>query len=218
MIQITLPDGSVRRFDQPVGQEDDRVPLLEGDLAGRRLVAVGEDAERDAGRLQGRANGPRGVQDVAVGMPRARVDEPVASRVHVGKEQRDEAAVLRVLAERPVEPAEDGLEVRAGAGERAKVGPGPDHLEGRPEPVPPDVRARFAVSSLHGPLGMWDTAGGDVEAAQTTLSEARALLESYPLQPATKTALTEVADLPPTAVTEMSGRSAINDQREAQRA
>ncbi len=42
--------------------------------------------------------------------------------------------------------------------------------------------------------------GGDVEAAQATLTEARALLESYPLQPATKTALSEVAGLPPTAV------------------
>ncbi len=42
--------------------------------------------------------------------------------------------------------------------------------------------------------------GGDAEAAQATLSEARRLLESYPLQPATKTALAEVAGLPPTAV------------------
>lgn len=42
--------------------------------------------------------------------------------------------------------------------------------------------------------------GGDVEAAQATLTEARTLLESYPLQPATKAALSEVADLPPTAV------------------
>jgi len=41
---------------------------------------------------------------------------------------------------------------------------------------------------------------GEVETAQTALSEARALLEYYPLQPATKTALTEVAGLPPTAV------------------
>jgi 4-hydroxy-tetrahydrodipicolinate synthase len=41
---------------------------------------------------------------------------------------------------------------------------------------------------------------GEVETAQAALSEARALLEYYPLQPATKTALTEVAGLPPTAV------------------
>ncbi len=42
--------------------------------------------------------------------------------------------------------------------------------------------------------------GGDVETAQATLTEARTLLESYPLQPATKAALSEVAGLPPTAV------------------
>jgi 4-hydroxy-tetrahydrodipicolinate synthase len=42
--------------------------------------------------------------------------------------------------------------------------------------------------------------GGDLEAAQATLSAARALLESCPLQPATKTALSEVTGLPPTAV------------------
>lgn len=42
--------------------------------------------------------------------------------------------------------------------------------------------------------------GGDVEAAQAILTEARTLLESYPLQPATKAALSEVAGLPPTAV------------------
>ncbi len=42
--------------------------------------------------------------------------------------------------------------------------------------------------------------GGDVARAQATLSAARALLESQPLQPATKAALTEVADLPRTAV------------------
>jgi 4-hydroxy-tetrahydrodipicolinate synthase len=42
--------------------------------------------------------------------------------------------------------------------------------------------------------------GGDVATAQATLSEARTLLESYPLQPATKAALTEVADLPATLV------------------
>jgi 4-hydroxy-tetrahydrodipicolinate synthase len=43
-------------------------------------------------------------------------------------------------------------------------------------------------------------AGGDVAASQAVLTEARALLESCPLQPATKTALSEVAGLPPTAV------------------
>ncbi len=42
--------------------------------------------------------------------------------------------------------------------------------------------------------------GGDVPGAQATLSAARALLESQPLQPATKAALTEVAGLPRTAV------------------
>ncbi len=42
--------------------------------------------------------------------------------------------------------------------------------------------------------------GGDVTTAQATLSEARRLLESYPLQPATKAALAWVAGLPPTAV------------------
>jgi 4-hydroxy-tetrahydrodipicolinate synthase len=43
-------------------------------------------------------------------------------------------------------------------------------------------------------------AHGDVAGAQATLSAARALLESYPLQPATKAALAEVGGLPPTAV------------------
>jgi 4-hydroxy-tetrahydrodipicolinate synthase len=42
--------------------------------------------------------------------------------------------------------------------------------------------------------------GQDAAAAQMTLSAARSLLESYPLQPATKAALTDVAGLPPTAV------------------
>jgi 4-hydroxy-tetrahydrodipicolinate synthase len=42
--------------------------------------------------------------------------------------------------------------------------------------------------------------GGDVAARQAILTEARSLLESCPLQPATKTALAEVAGLPPTAV------------------
>ena len=42
--------------------------------------------------------------------------------------------------------------------------------------------------------------GGDVATAQAALSAARTLLESYPLQPATKAALTDVAGLPPTAV------------------
>ena len=41
---------------------------------------------------------------------------------------------------------------------------------------------------------------GDVDAAQATLSAARALLEAYPLQPATKAILATVANLPPTAV------------------
>jgi 4-hydroxy-tetrahydrodipicolinate synthase len=42
--------------------------------------------------------------------------------------------------------------------------------------------------------------GSSVAGAQATLSAARALLESQPLQPATKAALTEVAGLPSTAV------------------
>lgn len=42
--------------------------------------------------------------------------------------------------------------------------------------------------------------GGDLSHAQALLSEARQLLESYPLQPATKYALTVVAGLPVTAV------------------
>ncbi|MGQ9767676.1 MAG: dihydrodipicolinate synthase family protein [Anaerolineae bacterium] len=42
--------------------------------------------------------------------------------------------------------------------------------------------------------------GNDPQAAQNRLSAARALLESYPLQPATKAALVEVAGLPETAV------------------
>jgi 4-hydroxy-tetrahydrodipicolinate synthase len=41
---------------------------------------------------------------------------------------------------------------------------------------------------------------GDVATAQATLSAARKLLESFPLQPSTKAALTDVAGLPPTAV------------------
>ena len=43
-------------------------------------------------------------------------------------------------------------------------------------------------------------AGRDASAAQTVLSAARSLLEAYPLQPATKAALADVAGLPPTAV------------------
>ena len=43
-------------------------------------------------------------------------------------------------------------------------------------------------------------AGQDVAAVQATLSGARALIEAYPLQPATKAALTDLAGLPPTAV------------------
>ena len=43
-------------------------------------------------------------------------------------------------------------------------------------------------------------AGRDAAAAQAALSAARALLEPYPLQPATKAALADVAGLPPTAV------------------
>ena len=46
--------------------------------------------------------------------------------------------------------------------------------------------------------GVWSN--GDAETAQTVLSAARALLERQPLQPATKAALTEITDLPPTAV------------------
>lgn len=42
--------------------------------------------------------------------------------------------------------------------------------------------------------------GGDLDAAQAILSAARSLLESYPLQPATKAALSDIAGLPPTAV------------------
>jgi len=42
--------------------------------------------------------------------------------------------------------------------------------------------------------------GQDATAAQAILSAARSLLESYPLQPATKAALADVAALPPTAV------------------
>ncbi len=42
--------------------------------------------------------------------------------------------------------------------------------------------------------------GGDVISAQATLSAARALIESFPLQPSTKAALADVAGLPPTAV------------------
>jgi 4-hydroxy-tetrahydrodipicolinate synthase len=41
---------------------------------------------------------------------------------------------------------------------------------------------------------------GDFATAQTTLSAARTLIESFPLQPATKAALVDVAGLPPTAV------------------
>jgi dihydrodipicolinate synthase/N-acetylneuraminate lyase len=43
-------------------------------------------------------------------------------------------------------------------------------------------------------------AGRDAAAAQTMLSAARSLLEAYPLQPATKAALADVAGLAPTAV------------------
>ncbi len=43
-------------------------------------------------------------------------------------------------------------------------------------------------------------AGGDVAGTQAKLSAARALLESCPLQPATKAVVSEVAGLPPTAV------------------
>lgn len=42
--------------------------------------------------------------------------------------------------------------------------------------------------------------GGNMEATQATLSAARALLEIYPFQPATKAILAAVAGLPPTAV------------------
>lgn len=42
--------------------------------------------------------------------------------------------------------------------------------------------------------------GQDATAAQATLSDARSLLESYPLQPATKAALADVASLPQAAV------------------
>ncbi len=42
--------------------------------------------------------------------------------------------------------------------------------------------------------------GGDVAAAQAILSEARSVLDSFGLQPATKAALTLVAGLPPTAL------------------
>lgn len=42
--------------------------------------------------------------------------------------------------------------------------------------------------------------GGDAASAQGVLSEARTLMESYPLQPATKAALADVAGLPETAV------------------
>jgi 4-hydroxy-tetrahydrodipicolinate synthase len=41
---------------------------------------------------------------------------------------------------------------------------------------------------------------GDPTLAQTRLSAARSILDSFPLQPATKAALAEVAGLPPTAV------------------
>ena len=43
-------------------------------------------------------------------------------------------------------------------------------------------------------------AGRDAAAAQAVLSAARSLLEAYPLQPATKAALADVAGLAPTAV------------------
>jgi 4-hydroxy-tetrahydrodipicolinate synthase len=43
-------------------------------------------------------------------------------------------------------------------------------------------------------------AGQDVAAAQAKLSAARSLFETYPLQPATKVALTDLAGLPPTTV------------------
>ena len=46
----------------------------------------------------------------------------------------------------------------------------------------------------------WRSAAADTADAQATLSEARRLLDSFPLQPATKAALTEVAGLPETAV------------------
>jgi len=42
--------------------------------------------------------------------------------------------------------------------------------------------------------------GGDAMAAQAKLSAARSLIESYPLQPATKAVLTDLAGFPPTAV------------------
>jgi 4-hydroxy-tetrahydrodipicolinate synthase len=42
--------------------------------------------------------------------------------------------------------------------------------------------------------------GGDVAGTQARLSAARAMLESCPLQPATKSVVSEVAGLPPTAV------------------
>ncbi len=58
----------------------------------------------------------------------------------------------------------------------------------------------------------WD--GGDVDSAQQQLSAARALLESYPLQPATKTALTEVVHLPPTAVRPPQVELSLEQRRE----
>jgi len=57
----------------------------------------------------------------------------------------------------------------------------------------------------------WD--GADAGPAQATLDAARSLLEAYPLQPATKTALVEVAGLPPTVV-----RPPLADLTPAQRA
>jgi 4-hydroxy-tetrahydrodipicolinate synthase len=46
----------------------------------------------------------------------------------------------------------------------------------------------------------WRPDAADADRAQATLSEARRLLDAFPLQPATKAALTEVAGLPETAV------------------
>ncbi len=55
-----------------------------------------------------------------------------------------------------------------------------------------------AISPRLQQAAVWD--GGDAQAAQARLSAARTVLDLFPLQPATKAALVEVAGLPATAV------------------
>ena len=134
-----LVSSGAGRLDDPIGEEEDDVSLVERDRAHLRESGLLEDAERQTGALQLALDRAVGAEDEAGGVAGVRVDEGPSGRVEPGKEEGDEAALVDVGVEGAVGQGQDVADPLVGQRQGPEVGAGGRHQQGGPEAVAADV-------------------------------------------------------------------------------